>query len=59
MSGFSLKERLLERIQERVDEAGEDLVSRKDALEEMRFTQGRIAGLREAAALLGEVYRDE
>ena len=58
MSGFSLKERVLARIRERVDEAAEELVSRKDTIEEVRLCQGRIAGLREAAALL-EMYRDE
>lgn len=57
MSAIGLRERTTEVVRRRVDELAEELADRLDSLDQMRFTQGKIAGLREALELQAEAYR--
>ena len=58
MSAMALRERTVEAVREMVDEAAERLATNyTDTLDYMRYTQGRIAGLREALELQAEAYR--
>lgn len=57
MSAIGLRERTAELVRRRVDELAEELVSRLDPLDQMRWTQGKIDGLREALAIQAEAYR--
>jgi len=54
MSVYQLRDRTTFLIEQRVAEVTGELAERRDSLEEMRFQQGRIAGLKEAVVLQNE-----
>jgi hypothetical protein len=58
MSAFALRELAVERFHQRINEMAEELADRTRApLDEMKVMQGHIGGLREAIALIDEVYK--
>lgn len=58
MSAEALRAYTIDRINKRIGEHAGDLIERADApLEQMRYAQGMIAGLKEAVELQNEAYK--
>lgn len=58
MSAEALRAFTIEKINKRANEHAEDLIGRADApLDQMRYAQGVIRGLREAVELQNEAYK--